>query len=132
MIPGEVIGGELGGHAAPTEGQAGSKHRHLRARMAERAHQIGDQAGQAQTDEHERDRELLGGMAGAARRSEQGGADDSDHDRAHRHVLIASGTLAQHPLGEDHQHQQSGRERRLHNHQRREQQRHDLQRPAEE
>ncbi len=54
------------------------------------------------------------------------------HDRADRHVLVAPGALAQHPLGEEHQHQQAGRERRLHDDQRSEQQRDDLQRPAED
>jgi hypothetical protein len=40
--------------------------------------------------------------------------------------------LVQHPLCEEHQHEQAGRERRLHDHQRRKQQRDDLQRPAED
>ena len=67
-----------------------------------------------------------------ARRRAQRGADHAEHDRAHRHVLVAPGVLAEHPLGEEQQHQQARRERRLHDHQRRQQQRDDLQRPAED
>ena len=49
-----------------------------------------------------------------------------------RDVLVAPGVLAQHPLAQEHQHEQAGRERRLHHHQRRQQQRQHLQRPAED
>jgi hypothetical protein len=40
--------------------------------------------------------------------------------------------LVQHSLREEHQYQQPGRERRLHDHQRRQQQGDELQRPAED
>jgi len=40
--------------------------------------------------------------------------------------------LAEHPLREEHQHQQAGRQRRLHEHQRSQQQGDHLQRPAED
>jgi hypothetical protein len=40
--------------------------------------------------------------------------------------------LVEHPLREEHQHQQPGRERRLHHHQRSQQQGGNLQRPTED
>lgn len=128
----DVVGRELGRHPAPAERQAGAYHRHLRKRAAEHAQQVGKQARHAQADEHERDGQLLGGVHGAARRREQARSDHAEHDRAHRHVLIAPGVLAEHPLGQEQQHQKAHRERRLHHHQRRQQQRHNLQREAED
>jgi len=71
-------------------------------------------------------------VARAARRRAQPRADHADHDRRHRDVLVGAGVLAKHPLAEEHQHEQAGRERRLHHHERREQQRDHLQRPAED
>lgn len=71
-------------------------------------------------------------MAGVARRRGQPGADDADNDRRHREVLRAPGVLVEHALREEHQHEQAGGQRRLHDDQRREQQRDDLQRPAED
>jgi len=47
-------------------------------------------------------------------------------------MLIASTALAEHALGHQQQRQQAGRQRGLHNYQRRQQQRQDLQRPAED
>jgi hypothetical protein len=70
-------------------------------------------------------------VARAARGRAQGGADDAEDDRRHRHVLVAPGALAEHPLAHEHQYEQAGGERRLHNGQRGEQQCHDLQRPAQ-
>ncbi len=55
-------------------------------------------------------------MRGVARRREETGADHADHDRADRQVLIAPGVLSEHPLGEEHQHQQSDGEGGLHQH----------------
>ena len=100
-----------------------------RARAARRA------AGSAtpSADQHERDRQSLRGVVGAARRRAQRRADHADaRSRAIAHVLVAPGVLAEHPLAEEQQHEQAHRERRLHDHQRRQQQRHDLQRPAED
>lgn len=71
-------------------------------------------------------------MTGGARRRREARADHADHDRPHREVLLAPGVLVQHPLSEQHQHEQAGGERGLHDHQRREQQGDDLQRPAED
>ncbi len=122
----EVIGCKLGRHAAPAEGQAGADHRDLRTRVAKRAQEVRKEARECEHAEHHRDRQFLGGVRGAARRREQSGADHAAHDRADRHVLIASRVLAQHPLGEQHQHEQPGGERRLHDHERREQQREHL------
>ncbi len=45
-------------------------------------------------------------------------------------MLVASGMLAEHPLREEQQHEQPDRERRLHDDERREQQRDHLKRPA--
>lgn len=131
-MPGEVIGGELGGHATPAESESGADHRHLGARVAEHAQRVGDEARERERGEHHGDRQLLGGVRGTAWRREQSGADYADHDRADRHVLIASCMLAQHALGEQHQHKQPGRQCRLYDDQRREQQREYLQRPAED
>ncbi len=127
----EVIGGELGGDRAPAEGHAGAHHRDVGVVMAERAEKVGEQAEERQRDEHQRDRELLGGVRRAARRSAQRRSHDAQDDRRHREVLIPAGALAEHALGDDEQHHQPDRERRLHDHQRREQQRQHLQRPAE-
>jgi hypothetical protein len=71
-------------------------------------------------------------MAGRSRRREQPGADNADHDREHREMLVASSVLAEHSLREQHQHEQSARERRLYDDERRQQQRDDLQWPAED
>jgi hypothetical protein len=101
-------------------------------RAVERAEQVGQQAGETETDEHQRDRELLGGMGRRARWCEHAGAEHPEHDRRHREVLVFPGMLAQHPLGGEHQHQQAEGQRWLHHHQRSQQQRHHLQRPAED
>jgi len=74
---------------------------------------------------------MLGGVAVAARRRREGDADHAEHDSAHREVLGASGMLAEDALGQEQQHEQPDRERRLDDHERREQERHDLKRPAE-
>jgi hypothetical protein len=131
-VAGEIIGGELRRHAAPAECQSGPDHRHLRARVSEQAQKVGHEAGQAEAEEHERDRQLLGGVGGRARRCEHAGADHSHDDRAHRGVLVAPGVLAQHPLGDEHQHEQAGCEGGLNDDERGQQERHDLQRPAED
>jgi hypothetical protein len=67
-----------------------------------------------------------------ARRGSQGGAEDAKHDRGHRDALVAPGALPEHALSDRQQHQQARGERGLHDHQGREQQREDLQRPAED
>ncbi len=132
MRAGEVVGCELGGHTAPTERQPGTEHGDLRARPSECAQYIGEHAGQAEPHEHERDRQPLGGVAGVARRRAQCCAEHAEHDRAHGHVLVAPGVLVQHALADEQQHQQSGGQRRLHDHQRRQHQCDHLQRPAEQ
>jgi len=132
VAAGQIVGGELRRHPAPADSEAGAEHRQLRARVSERAQHVRREAGNSQADEHERDRQLLGGVAGGAWRCEQRGSDHAEHDRAHGEVLVASRFLAQHPLGEQHQHEQSRGQRRLHHSQRCEQQRHHLQRPADD
>jgi hypothetical protein len=69
-------------------------------------------------------------VPGAAAWGTRGDAGDADHDRAHREVLAPPGTLAEHALAEEQQHEQADGHRRLHDHKRDQQQRHDLQRPA--
>jgi len=129
---GEVVGGELGGDPTPAEGAPGAKHRHRRGYVASKqAQQIGQQGDRRQSGEHDRDQAICSGMR-CVRGRRQARADHAEHDCAHCDVLVASGVLAEHPLGEEHQHQQAGGERRLHEHQRRQQQRDHLQRPAED
>ncbi len=99
--------------------------------MSERAQQIRQQGGHGEAQEHERDRQLLAGRARVARWSEHRRAEHTQDDREHRHVLVAPGMLAEHALAEEQQHQQANRERRLHDHQRGEQQRQHLQRPPQ-
>jgi hypothetical protein len=132
MVAGEVIGGELRRHAAPAKRKARAEHRHLRTGATERTQQVRREGRQSQAEERERDDELLGGVARAARRRAQPGADHAEHDGAHGDVLVTPGVLAQHPLGDQHQHEQTRRERGLHHGERREQQRHNLKRPAED
>jgi len=98
----------------------------------DRAQHVGQQAGDSEAEQHERDRQPLGGMAGATRWRAQAGADHADHDRRHGDVLVAPGVLAEHTLSQEQQHDQTHRQSRLHHNQRREQQREHLQRPAED
>ncbi len=132
MPLGEVVGGELGRDPAPGEAETGADHRHRRGRAVDRAQQIGQQARDRQDAQHDRDRQFLGGVRVAARGGREPRADHADHDRAHREVLVAPGVLAEHPLRDEHQHEQAGGERGLDDHQRRQQQGEDLQRPAED
>jgi len=131
MMGGEVIGGELCRNAAPAEGHSRADHRDLRVGAPERAQQIRQHARHCQADEHQQDRQLLPRLARVARGGEQPRAEHAEHDRDRRQVLVASRVLAEHPLAQEQQHEQPCGERRLHHHQGREQQRHDLQRPAE-
>ncbi len=71
-------------------------------------------------------------MRVAARWSAQPGADHADHDRRHREVLGTAGMLAEHPLADEDEHEQAGRQRGLYDHQGRKQQCNYLQRPAED
>ncbi len=131
MVREEIVGGELGRNAAPAAREAGAHHRHLRDRVPESPQDVGEQAGKRKTQQHQRDRQLLPGLAALTRRRAQSRADDPDDDREHRQVLVASRVLAEHALAEEQQHQQARGERRLHHHQRGQHQRDDLQRPAE-
>jgi len=62
----------------------------------------------------------------------QPGTDDPYHDCRHGDVLVAPGWLAEHALGDQQQHQETGRQCWLHDHERSKQQRQHLQRPAED
>jgi len=128
---GKVIGGELRRDTAPAERDAGADHRQLRVRVADRAQDVREQADEAEPDQHERDRQRLRARRRAPRRREHRGPDHAKDDRGHREVLVAAGVLIEHPLPEEHQHDQPERERGLHHDQRGEHQRDDLQRPAE-
>jgi hypothetical protein len=105
MVAREVIRGELRRHTAPTERQAGTDHRHDCARSPERAQQVRKHAGQGERDEHDRDRQRLPRVVCVAWRGSQGGAEDTEHDRGHRDVLIAPGVLPEHALSDHEQHQ---------------------------
>jgi hypothetical protein len=128
----EVVGGDLGRDSAPAEGEARAEHRYRRRRAVDCAQQVGQQARQAEAEEHDQDRQPLAGMARAARGRAQARADHPDHDRRHRDVLVASGVLAEHPLSQEQQHEQAGGQGGLNHDQRREQQREHLQWPADD
>lgn len=99
--------------------------------MAHDAHQVGQERESGQPDEHERDR-LVARLRFAAFGSAERCADDPDHDRRNGDSLALPGVLAEHAPPEEEQHEQPGGERRLHDDERGKQQRHDLQRPAED
>ncbi len=126
----EVVGRELRRDAAPRERQARAGHRRDRDAAAERAQHVGKHARHSQTNQHQRDRELLGGVRRAWRRRQRG-AEHADQDRAHRQVLVAACALPEQTLADQHQHEQARRQRGLHHDQRREQQREHLQGEAE-
>jgi hypothetical protein len=130
----EVVRGELGRDPAPAEREAGADDRHRggRAAHAHGPQQVGQQARSGKDDEHDQDRQALGGVTRAARRRAQPRSDHADHDRRHRQMLMRAGVLAEHPLTHEHQHEQARGERGLHDDQRCEQQRDHLQRPAED
>ncbi len=98
--------------------------------MVEEAQHVGQQAAGDEAGEHEVESEVADVCGAAARRRDRDPR-DADHDRAHRDVLVASPALSEHPLAHEQQHEQAGCERRLHEHERREEQRDHLQRPAE-
>jgi len=129
---GEIVGGQLRRHAAPAAGQPGADHGHGSRWMREQAQRVGEQRSDGQPDQHDRDREALRAVAGVAWGRRQARADDADDDRRHRDVLHAPCVLVQHALREEHQHEQAGRQRRLHDDQRRQQQGDELQRPADD
>jgi len=99
---GEVVGGQLGGHAAPAEREPGADHRDLGEGVADRTQQVGQQAGQSEADEHEHDRQVAG-VAGGAGRCGRRAAHHAEHDPGNRDVLFAPCVLAQHALAEEHQ-----------------------------
>jgi len=127
---GEVVGGQLCGHAAPGEGEAGAEHRHRGRGPAEAQQRVGQQARQRKQHEHDRERGPAG-VRVAARGRAQPGADDAQHDRADGQVLARAGALAEHALAHHHQHRQAERQRRLHDHQGGEAEGQHLQRPAQ-
>jgi hypothetical protein len=70
-------------------------------------------------------------MCGGARWGAQRSTRHTEDDRAYGDVLAPTGGLAEHPPAEEQQHEQPHGECRLDHHERRQQQRHHLQRPAE-
>jgi hypothetical protein len=131
MVCVQVVGSELRRDAAPPECEPGSDHREGRLRSADQADRIGGQREDAEADQREGDH-LVADMCRRVRRRAQRRADHAEHDRAHRDVLAAARVLVQHAPSEVQKHEQAGRERRLDDDQRREQERHDLQRKAED
>ena len=93
--------------------------------MSKHAQQVRQQGDRSQPGEHEGDQAISGGVRRVCGRREAR-SDHTEHDRAHRYVLVASRVLAKHSLGEEHQHQQTGGKRRLHEDQRGQQQGHHL------
>lgn len=132
VAPSEVVGCKLRRDATPTPCQARTDDRHAGGRASDYTQHVGEQACQSQPDQHDRDRQALGAVARRARGGRQAGPDHADHDRDHRQVLFAPRVLVKHPLSEEHQDKQARRERRLHDDQRGQQQRDELQRPAED
>ncbi len=55
-------------------------------------------------------------MPGAAVRRTSGDTGHTHDDREHREMLAAPGTLAEHALAEEQQHEQADGHRRLHDH----------------
>lgn len=99
--------------------------------MAEGAEEVGQQAGGAQSDQHERDREIAGVSGRAGGRRERG-PEHAEDDRGNRKVLFATGVLAEHALCEEHEEHEACGQRRLDDDERCEQQREQLQGPAED
>ncbi len=128
----EIVGCELRRDAAPAARNAGSEHRQRGRRACQEPHEVWQQRGETEADEDGGDRDVLGAVASRAGRRKQGRADHAEDDREHRDMLAAPGVLAEHPLGEQQKHEQAAGKRRLHDDERREQQRDDLQRPAED
>jgi hypothetical protein len=128
----EVVRGELRRDAAEAARDARAEHRQGRRRAPEQAQRVWQQACHREREQDDRDREILRAVAGVPRRRRQPGADDAKHDRGHRDVLVAPDVLVQHALREEQQHEQAGGQGRLHDDERREQQRDDLQRPADD
>jgi hypothetical protein len=126
MVARQIVGGELRCDATPAKRKAGTDHRDDRAWTPQRAKQIGEHAGEAKGNKHDRDRQGLARVVRVARRRRQSSADHTEHDRRHRDVLVASGVLAQHALPNEQEDQQTSSQRRLYDHQRRQQQSHDL------
>jgi hypothetical protein len=98
--------------------------------VVEETQHVGQQARPRQKRERHVEREVANVFVAAVGRRERN-AGDADHDRSHREVLDATSSLAEQALPHEHEHQQAGGERRLHDDQRREDQRDHLQRPAE-
>jgi hypothetical protein len=59
-------------------------------------------------------------------------AEHTNGDRQYAGVLVAPWVLAEHVLAEEHEHEQACGERGLHHHERRQQERHELKREAED
>lgn len=98
--------------------------------MVKEAQQIWQQADERESAKDEIEiGAACDGVVGLARRRDRD-ARDPEHDCRHRDVLVAARGLAEHPLAHEHQHEQPGGERRLHDDQRRVSQREHLQRPA--
>jgi len=126
----QVVGGELGSDAAPGECQTGADHRDRRGGAAHDADDVRRRRQHRQHDQHERDR-LVARVRSGVGRGAQRRPEHTEHDRGDRHVLAPARVLMQHPPAEPEQHEQPCRQCRLHDHQRHQQQRHQLQWPAE-
>lgn len=131
MVLGQGVGGELGGHATPGEAEPGADHRHRGDRAPQEPKRVGEQGEDSEADQRERERERSRAARVAVRRG-QCCPEHAHDDGRHGQHLAAAGMLAEHPLSEDHEHEQTGRQCGLHHHERSEQQRRYLQRPPED
>jgi hypothetical protein len=127
----DVVRRELRREAAPREAEARSDHRDRRHAPPGRGEQVRSHREDAEPHEHERQHEVVG-VRGAAFGGGQRDPHDAHDDREHREVLAPAGVLVEHPLRGEHEHDQARGERRLDDYERSEQERDDLQRPAQD
>jgi hypothetical protein len=126
----EVVGEELRGDPAPGEPEPRPNHRQRCGRPAHAVDGVREQCQRTQPHENERHGEVVCVRAAACWRAQRG-TRHAEHDRAHGEVLTPAGVLAEHALAEEQQHEQAGGQRWLDHHERGQQERQYLQRPAE-
>lgn len=100
--------------------------------MPQRLQQVWAEAHEGEAGKHQQQREVLCVSSTRAGRGDDRRAGHAHDDREDRKPLASPSVLAEHPFPNEHQHEQPRSERRLHDHQRRQQQRQYLQRPAED
>jgi len=124
------VGDQLRRQRAPGECEAGSDHRQVGDRPAEKVRGERRQRRGAEQRQNQHERDSVDVVRGAVARK-RSDSDDPRDDRADGSQLAAARTLAEHALAQRQQHEQPDRQRRLDHLERREQQSYDLQRPAQ-